>query len=668
EEEKLLDLVDRAVAAQVLEETTDGAAVRFVHALIRETLYEGMLATRRRAWHRAIGESLVAAHDPDPDLVAHHFGAAGDGQAGAWFARAGLRAQRAGAWQIAGERYAMALTLVPDTEATASERGWLNLARARMEAYNPLSAAPYLVKAAQIAERVGDRVLAAVVACFHSLSRYSVGDMRGGIAEMEATVAALQSLSAEERTTLRDRREWIGWALDEDDGAGQLADFLAYAGRLGEARAIAERVVAAVPTSTGRHSGAGRAHADALFALAAVAAMDGMPDAARHRMRQSWRAYDDLGAYDEATRSLYIEALWINGMYPLEDADARARLQDDLLRAWAKTSVSLMPQFSDDLMRLPFAGIAGEWALLRQYADHFPLGGVILEIIPRVVLASVAYAQGDVARVWALVDEVLPDGAATEPGGTNFFTALVLHRFAARLAMDATDLTAARAWIAAHERWLAWSGAALGQAESNLLWAHYHRASGDAAQAEERAREALAQATAPRQPLVLLATHRFLAERATAAGRYAEADEHLGDAALLAQACGAPYERALTLLARAERRAATGDASAALTLLDEGRAILTPLGAQPALARADVLTARLAATVVAPPPPSPDKLTAREVDVLRLLAEGRSNRAIGEALGINARTAERHITNVYRKIDVYSRAEAAAYAVRHNLL
>jgi hypothetical protein len=61
----------------------------------------------------------------------------------------------------------------------------------------------------------------------------------------------------------------------------------------------------------------------------------------------------------------------------------------------------------------------------------------------------------------------------------------------------------------------------------------------------------------------------------------------------LADACAAPYERALTLLAMAELRAATGEIAATRTLLDAVQAICEPLGAKPALARAETLAVRL---------------------------------------------------------------------------
>ncbi len=63
----------------------------------------------------------------------------------------------------------------------------------------------------------------------------------------------------------------------------------------------------------------------------------------------------------------------------------------------------------------------------------------------------------------------------------------------------------------------------------------------------------------------------------------------------------------------------------------------------------------------------PHDLTARELEVLRLLAEGRSNRAIGEVLFISERTVDHHVDHILTKLELGSRTAAAIYAVRHGM-
>ena len=65
---------------------------------------------------------------------------------------------------------------------------------------------------------------------------------------------------------------------------------------------------------------------------------------------------------------------------------------------------------------------------------------------------------------------------------------------------------------------------------------------------------------------------------------------------------------------------------------------------------------------------SPAKLSPREIDVLKLIAQGRSNQQIADQLVLSVRTVERHITNLYAKIGARSKADATAYALRNHLV
>jgi DNA-binding CsgD family transcriptional regulator len=264
-----------------------------------------------------------------------------------------------------------------------------------------------------------------------------------------------------------------------------------------------------------------------------------------------------------------------------------------------------------------------------------------------------------------LVRAHLPAGPAAEPGQAIFQFRLTFLQLGANLALDAGDLDAARAWLAAHDRWLAWSGSVRGRAEGALGWAAYHRATGDLPAACRAADRALAQASEPRQPLALLAAYRLAGELATEAGRLADAAAHLDAALALADACAAPYERALTLLAQAELHAASGACEQAVVTLAEARVLLAPLRARPALARADTLAARL--TAATPATTRPAGLSAREVEVLRLVAEGLTNAQIAQRLFLSPRTVDQHLRAIFNKLGVSTRAAAARWAAEHAL-
>jgi DNA-binding NarL/FixJ family response regulator len=95
--------------------------------------------------------------------------------------------------------------------------------------------------------------------------------------------------------------------------------------------------------------------------------------------------------------------------------------------------------------------------------------------------------------------------------------------------------------------------------------------------------------------------------------------------------------------------------------LDAARWAFQQLGATGDLAR-----------VEAPGVPAPAEaaggLTAREVQVLRLVATGRTNRAIAAELVLSERTVDRHLSNIFTKLGVPSRAAATAWAYEHRLV
>jgi DNA-binding NarL/FixJ family response regulator len=141
---------------------------------------------------------------------------------------------------------------------------------------------------------------------------------------------------------------------------------------------------------------------------------------------------------------------------------------------------------------------------------------------------------------------------------------------------------------------------------------------------------------------------------------------HLDVALTLADACGARYERALTLLALATLDLARKEYAAARTRLVDARTTFAALSAGPALARADALVERLTAPSRAADA-FPAGLSAREVEVLRLLAAGKSNREIADALFLSPATVSIHVSHILTKTDTANRTEAAAFAHRHGL-
>ena len=122
----------------------------------------------------------------------------------------------------------------------------------------------------------------------------------------------------------------------------------------------------------------------------------------------------------------------------------------------------------------------------------------------------------------------------------------------------------------------------------------------------------------------------------------------------------APYESARVRVGIGQALDRLGDADAAALEFEVARRVFDELGAAPDLARLDALTGTAGGRV--------DGLSEREAEVLRLVAAGKTNRTIGTELGISERTVDRHVSNIFTKIDVSSRAAATAYAYEHGLV
>jgi len=123
----------------------------------------------------------------------------------------------------------------------------------------------------------------------------------------------------------------------------------------------------------------------------------------------------------------------------------------------------------------------------------------------------------------------------------------------------------------------------------------------------------------------------------------------------------APYEAARTRVLVGLACRALGDHDTAALELEAARSVFAELGAAPDLARVDALARRKDTA-------DTHGLTARELQVLRLVAAGRTNKAIAAELVVSERTIDRHVSNIFPKLRVSSRAAATAYAYEHRLV
>lgn len=272
-------------------------------------------------------------------------------------------------------------------------------------------------------------------------------------------------------------------------------------------------------------------------------------------------------------------------------------------------------------------------------AFKYPLGAAYYQ------LGELHRVRGNDAEAEAAYREASRHGHLPDPG-------LALLR-AAQGQLDVAESAIRRALAQPQRRPV--RATLLAAALDILLSVHDHAAARAAA-------DELATMAADDAPALL----RALASRAEGAVLLAEGEARdalppLRQAWAAWQDLECPYEAAQVrvLLARACR--AVGDVDAADLELDAARRVFEHLGAAPDVAGVRRLQGSAPAEASA-------GLTPRELEVIRLVAKGQSNRAIARTLAISERTVDRHVSNILRKLDVPSRSAATAYAFGHGLV
>jgi DNA-binding CsgD family transcriptional regulator len=225
-----------------------------------------------------------------------------------------------------------------------------------------------------------------------------------------------------------------------------------------------------------------------------------------------------------------------------------------------------------------------------------------------------------------------------------------------RLAQRRTEAAAA-----AMRRALAAAGGRLERARLMPAYVEIMLAAGDIEEAWPGCRE-LEEIAAPFGPGILAAA----AARARGALLLAQSDPRaaLGPLRLAWQAwqeVDAPYETAQVRVLMGLACRALGDGDGARLEFEAARAAFERLGAAPDLASLDALSRK-------DRPERLHGLTPRELQVLRLVAAGRTNKSIAAELCLSGKTVDRHLSNIFTKLDVPSRAAATAWAYEHALI
>ena len=667
EERALRDALREAVDGNVLAVDDDGVH-RFRHALLREVVEDDLLPGERAALHRALGRALERRLDAGADAqataaVAHHLGASGDRPAAlAAAVRAAGAAERAYAHAEVAALLDRAIRLwdeVPEPEALAGAD--------RVE---------LLTRAATAAGALGDpgRRLARLEDAFAALGPEP--DPRRAAAILEPIARAQRHLNRARDgiATLERALELVEPSGDAESRATLLAGLgrsRMLVGHYREAIRIARatlEVAAAMPPLEGH------ARTTLGYSLAMTGAVDEGTAELREAIRIA-RAHDNLADLGEAYVN-HTELLHALGRS--EEARAVSAEGRDAVAVRRPVAVAWL-----DKRNAEIAFDTGAWEAVEPSlpAEDDRIGeqshvGIALR------RAALALGRGDHAAAGALLAELAPLAAdLSEPQ-----TIGLLGTCTAELRRRAGDLDAARAAVddgldrIRYCRDDVIGGPALAAAGVTVEADAAERARdlGDPEAADAAVRRAddllarIAPAAAAGRPVERALQAGAGAEAGRAAGR-SDPDAYAAAAAAW-DAIGRPEPaarmrwRQAEVLAGVDRDGAGASARAA-------HAAATGIGATWLREEIEALAARARLPLepgdAGPEPPAEDAdpfgLTPRERQVLALLAEGESNRAIGATLFISEKTASVHVSRILTKLGARSRTEAAAVAHRHRL-
>jgi predicted ATPase/DNA-binding CsgD family transcriptional regulator len=647
--EQAEELLLAAARAQVLRPDADGAYA-FTHDMVRETLLGEVGSARRRRLHRAIGEALEAQGDADSPRrladLAFHFAEAGEVARGVTYALASAqRALQASAATDALAHYRTAVRLLgPSGDAAQRASALTGLGDAATLAGDYPQAAEAYQAAKETWLQNGDTVAAARV--WHRLGRVrwrqeAIGEAR------EAFERALALLGAE----------------DSPDAAAtllQLADLHATSlGQNTEGIAYAERALAMVERLGDR-----RLEATACYVVGNVKARSNDLASGQALLERALALAQDL---DDAALGAEVCAYLANVYAWTADLDRSCAVS--VLRAE-------LARRTQDLFHLrhvyswigQLETLRGRWAEAeRWFAQQEPIVEGLQSPEPRASLKAyrgiLLYYQGRFGEAEQELREVVemlrPTGSGTVVWYFGWLGLILVELGRRDEALGCyTELHALAESLDKRAR-------ARGNAFAQLAVGYVRLGE------RERAAGCYSELIPFQGQFSPVLIDRGLGVAAAAAGKIVAARRHLADAEAQARRAGMRPELALILLHRGllERDVlATGPSRPVRTSgpLADGLRLCAELGMEE-------LGRRILGRAPAAPKRRSDRsarvagLSVRELEVLRLVAQGRTNREIAETLVLSENTVARHLTNIFTKTGVENRAGATAYALRHGL-
>ena len=670
-EDQLLQAVDEALSAHLLENARGQRdRYQFAHALIQETLSEELSTSRRVRLHARTAEALEALYGDDAEAhseeLAHHFDEAQTSTGITKLVRysllAGERALASYAYENAVTHFGRGMVArdinLSGTEGASDEEAaalLFGLARAQStaaEAHQFPEVFATLSRAFEYYAQAGQVALAVAVAEFQIAVP---GNRILGVAELIAHALTLVPADSYEAGRLLSR---YGGILGDEK-----AD---YEG----AQQVMERAIAIA-----------RREGDVVLEFQTLSHAAGMGYFHLH-LRESidngLRAIElDTG---EENPFAYMPVHWFTAISLLAIGDLDAARPHALVeRDHAKRRGT--PRVSASHFFTPITYLAcleGDWKAGREYSDKgmevSPLNPLLLG--PRVLLE---YETGESAQGEVYLERRLEAMRRAGPGNLQppARVSMVMPAVA-RITGVAGRLEIAEA---AAEGVLSEQYATpiyVLQVKACLALLAVQK--GDRSSAEEH--YAYMQGQRSTMIATVMSVDRLLGLLSQTMSNPEQAAVHFEDALAFCRKAGYRPDLAWSccdyadlLLQRASAEEGRGgsrtaptdhDRAKPMSLLEESLAISSELGMRPLVERVTERLERARAEPVRAPA-YPDGLTQREVEVLRLIAEGKTNLEIAEELVIAEGTARRHVANIYEKIGAANRVEAASYASRHGL-
>jgi DNA-binding CsgD family transcriptional regulator/tetratricopeptide (TPR) repeat protein len=656
-EETLLPLVERAVEGRILDDDAEGVRVRFSHALLREALYESLLSARKRSWHGRVAEELAADPGSDPVTVAYHFRQAGDSREIEWLVRAGARARALYAPHQAIEHLTRALELATKEARQPPLTAYRERGLAFLAVGNFPTARSDLETALTLAGALGDRrgewqALLDLGFAWEGQNYQEVGSYFRRALDQARVIDEPRSLAQ----SLNRLGNWY-LNLDEPaDGMPYHLEALELFRSLGDQNGIATTLDHLGATSLV----AGDLNRSAGYYREAARLAKGLGDRQTQASVLSnlsgcanGHGFEPMAPTFSLDEALAVaeEAIAVAGSLDSPTTDAYARIclahclapRGEYRRALAEARRALV---------LAERSAHSEWMLVA----HWAIGVILLD------LNAVTESREHLEHSLSCALEVDSHYWRRIVSGNLALTCIAGGDFARADSVTKDVLGTETAALTTAQRTCVYARSAMALAR------------GDATGAL-----ALVDRLLAAEPIVPHDQHnpRVLFQRAEVLarlGRLAEAEQCLLLARRATDRIGVTRLMWQIDAAMARLRCGQGRNGEADRYASAARSAVTTIadGLDDSSLRASFLAGAMRLipdTSGFKPRPLSSQfgLSAREEEVLRLLAEGLSNAEIADRLTVSVRTVNTHLTSVYTKLGVSSRSAAMRYAIDHGL-